>query len=185
MPAQTKKTPNLIKKVVALHDKGASAREIGEALSIRHTTVAKWLRDMNLEPNGGAGARKTRKRSKSTKDEREIAVRAAEIKADLATGFTAIDALRFRLAQARQMVKEVDALYVAGKASATQVKAAHDLEKDAARTLAELEAETSAKTGPSGGDPFTEEAAMRVTLKFRELVEKEERKRREGERRAG
>jgi transposase len=177
MPAATKKTPPTIKKLIALHEKGASAREIGEELNIEHATVGKWLRDMGLEPNGGHGRRKSRRRAKPSKDDETAAKTAAAIQADLASGFTGIDVLRQRLASLRKAVKEADAAFLKGHLSGTQYEKLIALEAKIARELAEAEVATNEKTGPSPTDPFTADAAARVTAKLQKLIEKAERRR--------
>ncbi len=62
MPTQSRKTPQRTATMLELHGRGASAREIGEALKLTHHTIVAWLKDAGLKPNGGQGLRKVRRR---------------------------------------------------------------------------------------------------------------------------
>jgi len=62
MPGPSRKTAQLTARMLELHAGGASAREIGEALKLNHHTIVKWLGDAGLEPNGGHGTRRDRRR---------------------------------------------------------------------------------------------------------------------------
>jgi Homeodomain-like domain len=63
MPTPTSKTPQRIERMVAMHEAGASAREVAEEIGVSHSTVNGWLKDAGLEPNGGLGDRKRRERT--------------------------------------------------------------------------------------------------------------------------
>jgi transposase-like protein len=63
MPQPSRKTSQRIERMLAMHAKGASARELADELGVNHGTILAWLRDAGLEPNGGQGARKKRKRT--------------------------------------------------------------------------------------------------------------------------
>ena len=62
MPTPSRKTPLKIERMLKMHRAGGSVREIAEELKVSHPTIASWLRDAGLEPNGGAGARSSRRR---------------------------------------------------------------------------------------------------------------------------
>lgn len=64
MPHPSLKTPARIETMIAMHRRGASAREIADALErkVSHVAITKWLKDAGLKPNGGAGERGGRKR---------------------------------------------------------------------------------------------------------------------------
>jgi len=62
MPQPSRKTPQRIERMLAMHSKGGSSREIADELGTNHGTILNWLRDAGLEPNGGQGGRAKRKR---------------------------------------------------------------------------------------------------------------------------
>jgi hypothetical protein len=63
MAQPTRKTPARIARMIELHKHGASTREIADELKLgSHHTVIEWLKDAGLVPNGGSGARHSRKR---------------------------------------------------------------------------------------------------------------------------
>lgn len=176
MPKPTKKKPAITKRIVELHKEGASTREIGDALDIAHTTIAKWLKDMRLTPNGGHGGRKTRKRSKPSDPTQTAAGIAAELEADLETGFSGLDVLRQRLSVLRKAIKDAHPAFIRGELGSTQYEKLITLERVLARELAEAEAASKSKggSGSDGNDPFTREAAANVTAKLRALIEEAE-----------
>lgn len=64
MPAPYRKTHARVERMLELHAKGASAREIADELGVgSHATILRWLADAGLKPNGGQGARKVRARA--------------------------------------------------------------------------------------------------------------------------
>ena len=62
MPTPSRKTPQRVARMLAMHREGASAREIAEDLDVSHPTINAWLHEAGLEPNGGQGSRKGRQR---------------------------------------------------------------------------------------------------------------------------
>lgn len=61
------KTPQRIARMLDLHKRGSSAREIAAELGVAsHVTITQWLRDAGQDPNGGNGARAQRKRVEVT-----------------------------------------------------------------------------------------------------------------------
>jgi transposase len=81
MPADTKISAQRLKRLNALHEQGASAREIAETLDVSKTTAIRWMRERGLEPQGKPGAHRATKvmKDKAASGAAEAAQKAARV----------------------------------------------------------------------------------------------------------
>lgn len=180
MPKPTSKTPQRIERMIAMHQAGASTREIGEELGLGHTTIAEWLRDAGLEPNGGHGSRKKRKRPPLP----GVAAAMAEAQRALAEAANApagsVDPVA-KLQKSLAIVDGVIAYVEVGIRNGTST--IHDLQKAMAvqKELLWRIREITPVTPPDPShDPSNIEAATETRERFRQLVEAAERQRMNG-----
>jgi len=177
MPTPTVKTPARVARMLAMHRKGASAREIADELKLTHPTIAAWLKEAGLEPNGGTGARKGRRREEP--DAVDDAAAAAQQKLNELAARPAPADMKGVLERLREDFGDVSALveyHIAGAKNGTSTMA--ELDKAIAiqdRFAARL-VELSPRDAPDpASDPANLEAAAEVRRKFAALVEAAER----------
>lgn len=177
MPKPTLKNPARLEQMLAMHRDGASAREIAEALGLNHGTIAGWLEDAGLVPNGGSGARKSRRRilpdaaaAAATEAHQALAklslVPSAEEVPD------AVATLRMHQACAREIRELEFERLKQGTTSVVSVDKAMSLEERIAVRIHEL---TPREPIDPEIDPTNLEAAAEVRSKLLRLVEAAER----------
>lgn len=177
MPQPSRKTQHRIERMCAMHAEGASSREIAEALGMNHGSIQKWLRDAGLEPNGGQGSRKKRKRmppDAATKALLEAQRRLAEVEIPAATTDipSMLQALHVDLARARRLVHLHQLGNEKGTSTVQQLKAAMEIERDFAARIVEL---TPREAADPAKDPANLGAAKETRDKLLGLVEAQER----------
>jgi transposase len=163
--------------MLALHSEGASARELAEDLGVNHGTILAWLRDAGLEPNGGQGARKGRKRmgpDAAAAAMLEKQKRLAEM--EIPHPSTDIPSM---LADLHQQLAEAHA-FVRYHREATKNGTSSMGDYDRAMVIAERLASRIAELTPKGAvdpatDPSNLEAAAEVRHRLTMLVEAAER----------
>lgn len=177
MPSPTAKTPQRVARMLALHRKGASAREIADELGLTHPTIVAWLKDAGLKPNGGAGGRKVRRREEPDPVDDAAAEAQQKLHELAATPAPAdmqgvLDRLRHDFGRVSALVEyHVDG---AGKGTSSMAeldKAIAIQDRFAAR-LIEL---TPREPPDPATDPANLEAAAAVRRKLADLVEAAER----------
>lgn len=157
--------------MLELHRGGASAREIGTDLGISHVSIAKWLRDAGLQPQGGSGDRKTRPR-RAAATSQEAAEVSAETLADIADlpadREAAHGVVARRLSSVRSLLDRVTSEVQGGEFSASSYGQLVRVELELAARLAEL-------APPVPVDPEADvgnvEAAASVGRRLARLVE--------------
>jgi transposase len=176
MPAPTKKTPQRLSKMVAMHKAGASAREISDELGLDSKTILGWLTAAGLEANGGLGPRAKRKREPGKAETKAVAELAAEQLAaadsPLPTDRTgAIAVVQERLRVVRSLLKRLDGPVESGEYPAPAYVQLVKLESDLAARIAEL-------TPPAPADPETDptnqDAATAARVRLERLVDRAE-----------
>lgn len=162
--------------MLELHAEGASARELAEALAVSHPTILDWLRDAGLEPNGGQGARKGRRRAPpdaAAAKMLEKQKRLAEMEIPQAS--TDIPSM---LADLHQQLAEAHA-FVRYHREATKNGTSNMGDYDKAMVIAERLATRIAELTPRGkvdpaSDPGNIEAARAVCERLEMIVERQE-----------
>lgn len=178
MPAPSHKTSKRIARMLAMHRKGASSREIAEALDVAALTIRRWLRDSGCEPNGGHGPRDRRRRipSKETDETLRAAAEArARIIGTVANGdapkdrASAYEHKRARTAQLSALTDAVAHDVAMGRATPATLAGLMKLEQVSLLDLAAL-------APPPPPDPQNDiEAAATVRQRFALLVDTAER----------
>ena len=160
-----------------MHAAGASAREMAEELGLNHGTIAIWLRDMGLEPNGGQGSRSTRSRrppdaAQAAAAEAHRALARLSVVPPSAELGDSLSALRHHQTIARRLVEYHFKRANEGHTAVGDLDKAMNLEDRIATRIAEL-------TPAAPADPETDagnvEAASEVRGRFARLVETAER----------
>lgn len=177
MPAQSRKTPDRIARMMALHREGKSAREIAEGLGISHGAVTQWLKDSGLVPNGGQGPRNGRAR-KEPNGAGQIIAATEQALAELKAGplptdrAGAVEYLRVRLGQVSALAQQFGALARSGSTGMADFVGAVKLEQSLAAQIAEL---SPREVHDPQTDPANVEAATDVRRRLEGLVEAAER----------
>jgi hypothetical protein len=163
--------------MMLMHRDGASSREIGEALGLNHNTILNWLDDAGLTPNGGNGARKSRRRilpdaaaAAATEAQRALAKLSLVPSADEVPD--AVATLRLQQSIARELVQLHFERVQKGTTTVEHVAKAMSLEERIATRIHEL---TPREPIDPEIDPTNLEAAAEVRAKLLRLVEAAER----------
>jgi len=178
MPADTKLTETMLAKLLALHAKGASTREIAENLDVGKTTVGRWLEERGLEPNGKPGphraaAKATAKAAPAAPSGLpELAQKVAAAEAALASPGAPELVIRRRLAEVMTLLDHEKTKIEKGTGSITAYKHFTELERTYVRELHAIQ--PPPETDPEK-DPTNREASARVGQKLAELVADAER----------
>lgn len=173
MGTPSRKTPQRIQRVRELHRQGGSTREIAEDVGVSHVTVGQWLAEMGLDPNGGHGERKARKRRSPGAAAGAIAD-ATNALASFVDGrqlfdrATALQQLSKRLAQISTLASQLGAGVPSGEANASAFATVVKLERELAAGIVELE--PPAPPDPDS-DPTNLQAAADLRAKVGRLVE--------------
>jgi hypothetical protein len=172
MPTISRKTPAKIARMIAMHGEGASTREIADDLKVSHTTVAAWLRDAGLEPNGGDGARKDRKRSEGEGISPEVAAAVREVD-ELGTPpiprsrDEALTHVRARLAMCSKLIEQQARGLPTGASNPATLYKLGQWERELRAEIAEL---TPRATPDPDTDPTNLEAAAHVRREIESTV---------------
>lgn len=177
MPQPSRKTSHRIERMLAMHAKGGSSREIADELVVNHGTILKWLRDAGLEPNGGQGSRKNRKRplpDEAAQKLLEKQRRLAELDIPGATHDvpSMLAALHEDLAQDRALVAFHREAVKNGTSTMAEYDKAQLIRDRTAKSIAEL---TPRDAVDPAKDPANLGAARETRDKFLGLVEAQER----------
>jgi transposase len=172
MPTISQKTPHRIARMIGMHERGASTREMADELKVSHTTIAGWLRDAGLEPNGGNGARKGRKRGEPSPESAEMAEAARELE-ELGTPpiprsrDEALAHVRARLAMAAKLLEQQARGVPTGASNPSTLYKLGQWERELRAELAEL---TPREDPDPDKDPTNLEAAAEVRREIDSLV---------------
>lgn len=156
--------------MLQLHREGRSAREISEVLKLSNKTIAMWLGDCGLEPNGGAGARKNRRRRATGKGASTLAA-AAKGLAELVAAAPALAPLEHamaRLAQCSAMIDKLRPGVLKNEANPSTLVQLGRYERDLRAEVHEL---TPPEVPDPENDPTILSAAAEVERKLMLLVE--------------
>lgn len=176
MPKPSRKTPQRVARMIALHQTGASAREIADELECNHGTILSWLDDAGLRANGGQGSRKAR--SREALDGAEAVMAEEQKKLAELTGAPApsnfagvLERLRDAFGLASGLVEFHMAAAREGKSTMVELEKATRLQDYYATRIREL---TPREPENPANDPSNLEAAAEVRRKLAALVEKAE-----------
>ena len=172
MPAATKKTPVVIKKLLDLHERGASGREISEALDLTPPTISRWLKELGLEPNGGNGPRRGRTRKRLDPETEAAIVGATEAAADV-DSVDSLETATRRLAFLRSSIDKLQPAMLRGEVPASSFNGLLGAELKYAAKVEEFRA-ARAQTDASGKPPVDVAAAEAFDAKLRALVARAE-----------
>jgi transposase-like protein len=176
MPMPSRKTPQRITRMLELHARGASAREIAEEVGISHGSVIAWLKDAGLKPNGGHGTRTRRERITPQGAAAKLVDQQKRL-AELEIGAPSIDistmlvGLHRDLSEARAFVRFHREGAKAGTSSMGDVDRAMVIAERLATKIREL---TPAASLDPERDPANLAAAEETRRKFERLVESAE-----------
>jgi hypothetical protein len=177
MPTPSRKTPQRITTMLDMHGRGASSREIGEALGMSHHTIGEWLRDAGLTPNGGHGTRKGRKRHEAEGPAAELADMAREVAAVTSAPLPrnreeALAHVQARLAMAAKLIEQQARGLPTGSTNPATLVKLGQWERELRAEIAEL----TPRTNPDPEhDPANVEAAAAVRTEIESLAEAVER----------
>lgn len=176
MPADTKITPPLLRKLLRLHEGGASIREMATELNLGRSTVGRWLAERGLKPNGtnrggGKATAKVKPSGAPAMRPEDVAREVAKAEAEIDLPGSSRALLRKRLAVIRASLEANHEAFVAGSFSGSVYERLSDLEMKYARELATLE--PPPENNPDK-DPANVEAGEKLTVKLEALVAREE-----------
>ena len=177
MPKPSRKTPQRVAQMLEMHGKGASAREMADALGLNHGTILAWLEDAGLKPNGGQGSRKNRERTSPTGAAAAL-LEAQKRIAEFTSGPPPTDfegvlgRYRKQFAIASGLVEFCFAESMAGRSTMVELDKATKVQEYYAIKIKELT--PSAPKNPAE-DPSNLEAAAEVRRRLSMLVEAAER----------
>jgi len=155
--------------MLAMHRDGASSREIAEAIGLTHPTIAAWLQDAGLKPNGGAGARNGRRRKEPDGPAPELAEAAREIvevgsaplPRDRATALAHVQA---RLRMASKLIEQQAAGLPTGASNPATLVKLGQWERELRSEIAEL-------TPHAAPDPATDPTILEAAAEVRRQIE--------------
>lgn len=178
MPADTKLTEQLLTRLIALHEKGASAREIAENLGVSKTTVGRWMAERGLIPKGKPGPHRAPVKAAAKASPvapvgvPELAQNVAKAEASLNGPGASEGVIRRRLAEIVTLLDVQKKKIEEGTGSIIAYKHFTELERTYAR---ELHALAPPPESDPEKDPTNRAAAMRVSDRIAELVSDAER----------
>lgn len=176
MPQPSRRTPQRIKRMLELHAEGASARELAEAMGVSHTAIREWLREAGLEPNGGQGARKNRRRAPPDGAAKKMLEQQKRL-TEMEIGHPSTD-IPSMLADLHQQLAEAHS-FVRYHREASKSGTSNMGDYDKAMVIAERLATRIAELTPRGkvdpaSDPGNLDAAREVRERLSMIVERQE-----------